>query len=158
MWVFFSHISYTICLLFFISILLLYWGYIVTFTKVLTTYLSQIHPLHHSLLSLYLSLLRIVLTGLVPFSCMNTEYSTIFTLLYLFLTSSPLVLIPTPRQALLYLSVLHFWENTFFVVYLFWFAQIQVFLNDLQWDYILIKPFLNWKYHKSKVHLRRELW
>jgi hypothetical protein len=34
--------------LIFIIILLLYRGYIVTFTKVLTIYLCQIHPLHHS--------------------------------------------------------------------------------------------------------------
>jgi hypothetical protein len=32
---------------------LLYWGYIVTFTKFLTIYHSRIHPLHHYSLSPY---------------------------------------------------------------------------------------------------------
>jgi hypothetical protein len=36
----------------FIIILLLYWGYNVTFTNVLTIQHSQIHPLHHSPLPL----------------------------------------------------------------------------------------------------------
>jgi hypothetical protein len=35
----------------FITVLLLYCEYIVTFTKALTIYLSQIHPLHHFPLS-----------------------------------------------------------------------------------------------------------
>jgi hypothetical protein len=47
---------YIYCIIFwiFIVILLLYCGYIVTFIKVLTLYLSQIHPLHHFPLSQFL--------------------------------------------------------------------------------------------------------
>jgi hypothetical protein len=43
--------SLRLCFFFFLFLLLLYWGYIVTFTKVLITYHSWIHPLHHSPLS-----------------------------------------------------------------------------------------------------------
>jgi hypothetical protein len=52
---------------------LLYWGYIVTFTKVLTIHHSWIHPLHHSPLSPPSLIPRIVSTGLIfPFSYLST--------------------------------------------------------------------------------------
>jgi hypothetical protein len=45
--------SFCVCLVLFKNFfkLLLYWGYILAFTKVLTTYHSWIHPRHHSPLS-----------------------------------------------------------------------------------------------------------
>jgi hypothetical protein len=43
--------TFYICFLIFVIILLLHWGYIVTFTKVLTIYHSWIYPLYHSPLS-----------------------------------------------------------------------------------------------------------
>jgi hypothetical protein len=56
----------------FLIILLLYWRYIVTFTKVLTKYHSWINALHHSPLFLVpiLGIVSICLTFL--FSCMST--------------------------------------------------------------------------------------
>jgi hypothetical protein len=56
----------------FIIMLLLYWGYIVTFTEVLTAHLSQIRP---SIVLLYLlsPLLRTLSTGLIfSFSYLST--------------------------------------------------------------------------------------
>jgi hypothetical protein len=51
---------------------LLYWGYIVTFIKVLTIYHSWLHLLHHSLLSPPSPIPGIVSTGLIfPFSWMS---------------------------------------------------------------------------------------
>jgi hypothetical protein len=99
-----DHICIFIYIIYFIFIILLHWGYIVTFTKVLTIYHSWIHS---STILLYLppSILRIVSTGLIfPFSYMSALYSTTFTLLHPI--SSLLPLAPTPRQDLLYLPVL----------------------------------------------------
>jgi hypothetical protein len=42
-------------------IILLYWEYIVTFTKVLKIYFSWVHPLHHSLLFPHLPFLELFL-------------------------------------------------------------------------------------------------
>jgi hypothetical protein len=42
--------------------------------------------------------------------------STIFILLHSFLMSSPLPLVPTPRQKLFYLPVCHFWKKTFLFI------------------------------------------
>jgi hypothetical protein len=56
-------------------LLLLYWGYIVTFTKVLTICHSWIHPLHHSPLSSLPTIPGIVSADLTfPFTYMSTEY------------------------------------------------------------------------------------
>jgi hypothetical protein len=57
----------------FFIILLLYWGYIVTFTKVLTIYQSWICPLHHSISSFphsWNSFSRLIFS----FLYMNTQY------------------------------------------------------------------------------------
>jgi hypothetical protein len=52
---------------------LLYWGHIVTFTKVLTIYHSWIHPLHHSPLFPPPPIPGIVSKGLTfPFTYMYT--------------------------------------------------------------------------------------
>jgi archaellum biogenesis protein FlaJ (TadC family) len=48
--------------LLFVILLLLYWGYIVTFTKVLTIYHSWIHSLHHSPLPLSPIILLLIFT------------------------------------------------------------------------------------------------
>jgi hypothetical protein len=56
-------------------IILLFWVYIVTFTKVLTIYHSWIHPLHHSPLFSLFPIPGTVSTHLIfPFSDMSTWY------------------------------------------------------------------------------------
>jgi hypothetical protein len=85
----------------FVFLLLLCWGYIEAFIKILTIYHSQIHMLHHSPLSC-LPRSWIVSIGLIfPFTYMCTHY-----LYHIHLptpsphwhTSSPLPpLVPTPQ-------------------------------------------------------------
>jgi hypothetical protein len=93
-----------------VTILLLYWGYIVTFTKVLTIFHSLIHSLQHSLLSPspYFSPISVSTVPIFPFSYVSTYFSTTFSLLHSFLISSLLTLVSTPRQDLFYLPVFHF--------------------------------------------------
>jgi hypothetical protein len=89
--------------------LLLYWGYIVTFPKVLTICHSWIH----------LSTILLYLSSPHSWNSFNRchfytwvhSISTIFTLLHPFLLSFPLPLASTPRQDLFYLSVLCFWKK-----------------------------------------------
>jgi hypothetical protein len=85
----------------------LYWGYPVTFTKVLTTYLKFtpstifLYPLP--------PILRTGSTGLIcPSSYMSTYYLHHIHPPTLFPYILPLPLVPTPRQDLIYIPVLHF--------------------------------------------------
>jgi hypothetical protein len=89
-------------ILFIIIILLLYLGYIVTFTKVLTIYLSQIHLLHHSPLSLHPHSWNSLTDLIFRFTyIVFVLYSPSYT--HPLLMSFPLPLVPTPRQDLFYL-------------------------------------------------------
>jgi hypothetical protein len=94
----------------FIIILLLYWGYIVTFTKFLHYIIVEFTPHRHSPLSSPPLIPGIVSTVIIcPFHTWVHNISIIFTILYPYLISSPLPLVPTPRQNLFYLSALCFW-------------------------------------------------
>jgi hypothetical protein len=105
--------SFLLLLLFFL--LLSCWGYIVTFSKVLTMYQiyhSWIQPLYHSPLSpLTLFLEYFQQVSLFHLHTCVHSIRTIFTLLYPFPTSSPLPLVPTPRQDLFCPSVHRFCKN-----------------------------------------------
>jgi hypothetical protein len=99
-------------LVWFLKIILsLYWGYIVTFTKVLTMYRSWIHP---SIILLYppSSIPGIVSTGLHTWV---HNIPTVFVLLHLFLY--PLSPIQPPRQDLFYFAVFHFWMKGIFCLF-----------------------------------------
>jgi hypothetical protein len=92
-------------------LLSLHWGHIVTLTKVLTTYPCWVHPLHHSPLSPF------------PYSwsSFNRSQFSIFiheyivfpphSLSYTLSLHPPLPLVPTLRQDMFYLPVLHFWKK-----------------------------------------------
>jgi hypothetical protein len=95
-------------LLFFI-ILLLYWGYVVTFAKVLRIYHGWIHPLHHSTLSPHFHSHSWNSFNRSHFSFFIHEY-IIFSLHSLSYTVS---LYPTSSYWLFYLPVLTFWKKTF---------------------------------------------
>jgi hypothetical protein len=103
------------------KLLLLCWGYIVLFTKVLTIcqiYHNWIHP---SIILLYSPLLPFLEEfQQVSFFCSHTwgqNISTTFTMLHTFLISSPLSLLPSPRQDLFYFLILHFLKKDIFCLF-----------------------------------------
>jgi hypothetical protein len=73
-------------------------------------YLHQNYLLHHSSLSSLPSFLE-QFQHLIHFHTWVYGISTIFTLLYPFPLSYPLLLVPTPRQDPFHPTVLHFWEK-----------------------------------------------
>jgi hypothetical protein len=93
-------------------ILLLYWGYIVTFTNILTIYPSLIHPpivllypsSHYSLNSFNMSHFSIFIHVYIIF----LQYSASFTLSLYPLSSH---WYQPPKQDLFYLPVPHFWKK-----------------------------------------------
>jgi hypothetical protein len=103
--------SHPLCLLFLMHLLAYNsstGGYIVTFTYVLTKYLSLIYPLHHSPCSTS-PFLRTVSTGFILlFSYMDTKHIHHIHPHSPFPWAHSLPLIPTPRKDLLFPPILHF--------------------------------------------------
>jgi hypothetical protein len=97
--------------------LLLYWGYIVTFKKVLAIYHIWIRSFHHSSLS-SLPIPGIVSTGTIILhlhTCVHNIY-TIFTLLPTFLISFPSHWYPPPQIGHFFdIPVLHFCKKMTFL-------------------------------------------
>jgi hypothetical protein len=118
------------CTLLYLFLLLLYWG---TFFKVLVMHHSWIHPLHHPPLS----------SSLHSWNSFNRCHFSIFIHVYIIFppysppTPFPFLFppptgVPTPRQDLLYLPVLHFWKKAF------------LFVSDsYTGSFIVIFPYIN---------------
>jgi hypothetical protein len=111
-------------LVYLLFIIITWWGYIVAFTEVLTTYrIYHIwnYPFHHSHLSPPPSIPGIVSPGIIfHFHTYIHSICTIFTYTCTFPTSSPLPLVPTPPpktcSALLFSDFVYFLKMTFLFV------------------------------------------